>query len=50
MKHFNNILLYVCLRMFSFRVKVWVTYIIFISDGILRCQSGGRLFAYAVVL
>ena len=32
------------LQMVSFSVKVWVTYIIFLSNGIFRSQSRGRLF------
>ena len=32
-------LLYVCLRMVNFRVKVWVTFIVFLSYGIFRSQS-----------
>ena len=28
--------LYVCLRMVSFKVKVWVTNIVFLSNGIFR--------------
>ena len=31
------------LQMVSFRVKVWVTYIVFLSNGIFRSQSRGRL-------
>ena len=31
------------LQMVSFRVKVWVTYIVFLSSGIFRSQSRGRL-------
>ena len=40
---FNNMLLYVCLRMVSFRVKVWVTYIVFLSNGIFCFKSRGPL-------
>ena len=29
------------LQMVSFRVKVWVTYIVFLSNGIFRSQSRG---------
>ena len=32
------------LQMVSFRVKVWATYIVFLSNGIFRSQSRGRLF------
>ena len=32
------------LQMISFRVKVWVTCIVFLSIGIFRSQSRGRLF------
>ena len=31
------------LQMVSFRVKVWATYIVFLSNGIFRSQSRGRL-------
>ena len=31
------------LQMVSFRVKVWVTCIVFLSSGIFRSQSRGRL-------
>ena len=31
------------LQMVSFRVKVWVTYIVFLSNEIFRSQSRGRL-------
>ena len=31
------------LQMVSFRVKVWVTHIVFSSNGIFRSQSRGRL-------
>ena len=31
------------LQMVSFRVKVWVTYIVFLSSEIFRSQSRGRL-------
>ena len=31
------------LQMVSFRVKVWVTYIVFLSSGIFRFQSRGCL-------
>ena len=40
---FNNKLFYVCLWMVSFRVKVWVTCIVVLSNGIFRSQSKGRL-------
>ena len=33
------------LQMVSFSVKVWVTYIVFLSNGIFRSQSRGRLSA-----
>ena len=36
-------LLYVCLRMVSFRFEVWVTCIVFFSNGIFRSESRGRL-------
>ena len=29
------------LQMVSFRVKVWVTYIVFLSNGIVRSRSRG---------
>ena len=41
-------LLYDCLRMVSFRVKVWVTYIVFLSNGIFRSKSRGRLLEHRV--
>ena len=31
------------LQMVSFRVKVWATYIVFLSNGNFRSQSRGRL-------
>ena len=31
------------LQMVSFRVKVWVTYLVFLSSGIFRSQNKGRL-------
>ena len=31
------------LQMVSFRVKVWVTYIVFLSHGIFRSKSRGQL-------
>ena len=37
-------LLYVYLRMVSFRVKVWVTCIVLLSNGIFRFQSRRRLY------
>ena len=38
--------MFVCLRMVSFRVKIWVTYIVFLSNGVFRFQSERRpLFA-----
>ena len=33
------------LQMVNFRVKVWVTCIVFLSSGIFRSQSRGRLSA-----
>ena len=38
---FNNMLLVVCLRMVSFRVKVWVTYIVFLPNEIFRFRAEG---------
>ena len=40
---FNNMLLYIPLRIVSFRVKVLVVQIMFLSNGIFRSQSRGRL-------
>ena len=37
------------LQMVSFRVKVWVTYIAFLSIGIFRSQSRGRLYRWSVL-
>ena len=31
------------LQMVSFKIKVWVTYIVFLSIGIFHSQSRGRL-------
>ena len=37
------------LQMVSFRVKVWVTCIVFLSNGIFRFQSRGRLYRWSVL-
>ena len=42
---FRQFLLYVCLWMVSFRVKIFVTYIVVLSNGIFRFQSRGRLLS-----
>ena len=40
---FSHVVLYVCLRMVSPRVKVCVSPIVFLSNGISRSQSRVRL-------
>ena len=37
------------LQMVSFRVKIWVTCIVFLSNGIFRSQSRGRLYRWSVL-
>ena len=37
------------LQTVSFRVEVWVTYFVFLSSGIFRSQSRGRLYRWSVL-
>ena len=37
------------LQIVSFSVKVWVTCIVFLSNGIFRSQSRGRLYRWSVL-
>ena len=36
--------MYVCLRIVNFRVKVWVSYVVFLSNRIFRSKSERRTF------